>query len=71
MQTLKGSKCENTKILPFKGGLTMFTTPKDLPNPFATKVLEAAQQAFEEDKEGAPLKEEDLTSLLFPADSEG
>ena len=38
---------------------------------FATKVLEAAQQAFTEDKEGAPLKEEDLTSLLFPADSEG
>ena len=49
----------------------MFTTPADLPNPFATKVLEAAQQAFKEDKEGAALKEEDLTSLLFPADSEG
>ena len=71
MQALKKNKCDNTKILPFKGGLTMFTTPKELPNPFATKVLEASHQAFTEDKTGPALKEEDLTSLLFPGDSEG
>ena len=71
MQLLKAGQCTNTKVLPFKGNLTMFTTPDDVPNPFATKVLEAAQQAFAEDKEGAALKEEDFTSLLFPADSEG
>ena len=71
MQSLKDGKCDNTRMLPFKGNLTIFTTPTDLPNPFATKVLEAAQQAFKDDKEGPALKEEDLTSLLFPADSEG
>ena len=71
MQLLKKGKCDNTKMLPFKGNLTIFTTPSDLPNPFATKMLEAAEQAFKDDKEGAALKEEDLTSLLFPADSEG
>ena len=49
----------------------MFTTPKELPNPFATKVLEAAQQAILEDKPAPTLREEDLTSLLFPGDSEG
>ena len=49
----------------------MFTTPRDLPNPFATKVLEAVPLAASEDKPNSALKEEDCTSLLFPGDSEG
>ena len=49
----------------------MFTTPRELPNPFATKVLEAAHQAVLEDKPAPTLREENLTSLLFPGDSEG
>ena len=71
MQLLKRGNCYNTKMLPSKGNLTIFTTPSEFPNPFATKMLEAAEQAFKDDKEGSALKEEDLTSLLFPADSEG
>ena len=71
IQLLKRGNCLNTKMIPTKGNLTIFTTPSDFPNPFATKMLEAAEQAFKDDKEGPALKEEDLTSLLFPADSEG
>ena len=71
MQSLKSRNCNNTRLLPFKGGLTMFTTPKEMPNPFSTKVLEAVTQATLEDKPSPVLREEEFTSLLFPADSEG
>ena len=71
IQTLKSANCENSKMLPFKGSLTMFTTPGELPNPFATKVLEAVLSTALEDKPVPTLKEEDFTSLLFPGDSEG
>ena len=50
MQELNRTKCVNTKLLPHKGGLTMFTTSQDVPNPFSTKVLEAVTKALEEDK---------------------
>ena len=36
IQTLKGANCKNTKMLPFKGSLTVFMTLGELPNPFAT-----------------------------------
>ena len=49
----------------------MFMTPRDLPDPFATNILEAVQLASSEDKPAPALKEEDFTSLLFPGDSEG
>ena len=49
----------------------MFMTPRDLPNPFATNILEAVQLASLEDKPALALKEEDFTSLLFPGGSEG
>ena len=44
LQALKSGNCDNTKILPFRGGLTMFTTPRELPDPFATNILEAVQR---------------------------
>ena len=49
----------------------MFTTPKDIPNPFSMKVLEAVMEAIAEDKPSPALKEEEFTSLLFPTDSKG
>ena len=71
VQYFKKANCINTKRIPVKGNLAIFTTPLDFPNPFATKMLEAANEAFQEDKEGAALREEESTSLIFPADSEG
>ena len=71
VQYFKKANCINTKKIPNKGNLAIFTTPLDFPNPFATKMLEAANEAFQEDKEGTALREEESTSLIFPADSEG
>ena len=70
MQHFKADNCVNMRMLPFKGGLTMLTMPKDMPNPFTTKVLEAVLQALAEDKPSPSLREEEFTSFLFPADSE-
>ena len=71
VQLFKKGNCINTKKIPTKGNLAIFTTPLEFPNPFATKMLEAANEAFQEDKEGPALREEEFTSLIFPADSEG
>ena len=49
----------------------MFTTPGEIPNPFATKILKAVLSTALEEKPVPTLKEEDFTSLLFPGDSEG
>ena len=48
----------------------MFTTSKDMVNPFSSKVAEAVFEASLEDKKTVTLREEEATSLLFPADSE-
>ena len=69
LKFMKDAKCDNSRIPPQKGGLTMFTTNKAVPNPFLTKVLEAVNMATQEDKPTPPLKEEDPVSLLFPGDS--
>ena len=69
VQYFRKANCINTKRIPIKGNLAIFTTPLDFPNPFATKILEAANEAFQEDKEGAALREEESTSLIFPAGS--
>ena len=52
-----------------RGGYTMFTTPEQAVNPFATKIAEAVLEAGLEDKKPSSLKEEEPTSLLFPSDS--
>ena len=69
MQEMKEAECVNSRLLPYKGNLTMFQTHPDMPNPVATKVLEAVNQAILEDKPSTPLKEEESTSFLFPGDS--
>ena len=57
----------NTRISPMKGGYTMFTTPEQEVNPFATEMAEAVSEASLEDKKPSSLKEEEPTSLLFPS----
>ena len=48
----------------------MFTTTPTAVNPFSTKVAEAVFEAVREDRKSFTLREEEATSLLFPADSE-
>ena len=69
MQAMKDAGCSNSRIVPFKGSLTMFSTSGEMPNPFTSKVLEAVNQAVLEDKTSVSLKEDEATSLLFPGDS--
>ena len=48
----------------------MFMTPKDMPNPFTTKIMKTVNQALTEDKPSPSLREREFTSFLFPADLE-
>ena len=67
---MRESGCDNTKLLPHKGGLTIFTTSQDMLTPFAINVLDAVIHSLgEEEKKDVVLREEDSTSLLFPNDS--
>ena len=48
----------------------MFTTPREMPTLFTSKILEAVVQALAEDKPSQSLREQEFTSFLFPADLE-
>ena len=69
LQILRATECVNTKVTPFKGNLTMFTTNEQTPIPFASKMLDAVNQALIDEKTNMVLREEESTSLLFPGDS--
>ena len=70
LKVVRAAECVNTRLSPEKGGFTMFTTSEDTVNPFASKVAEAVFEASLEDKKPVSLREEEATSLIFPADSE-
>ena len=69
VQYFNKANCINTKSIPIKGNLAIFTTPLDFPTTFANNMLEAANEAFQEVTEWAALREEESTSLIFPAGS--
>ena len=70
LQFARASGCVNTKEVPHKGQYTIFLTSPSSYNPFSTKVAEAVYEAVKEDKKSLSLREEEVTSLLLPADSE-
>ena len=70
LQVLRATECVNIKVTPFKGNLTMFTTNEQTPIPFASKILDAVNQALIDEKTNMSLREEESTSFLFPGDSQ-
>ena len=50
MHEMKAVGCRITRALPHKSGLTIFTTPANVANQFATKVWEAVMTVLKEDK---------------------
>ena len=50
LSILSPGGCINTRTLPFKGKYIMFSTPEEMPNPVATKIMEAALDSFKNNK---------------------
>ena len=65
----KKTAATNTKVSPKGSDLTMYLTSPAQPNPFTTKVLRAFMDHVRQGTTMSALKEEEPTSLFFPADS--